>query len=49
VRPPDCPFESALFAAESGTCWTGHNAVMSCVSEVPLVQDTMQSCLVSVS
>jgi len=26
VCPPDCPFESALAVAGSGTCWTGHNA-----------------------
>jgi hypothetical protein len=48
VRPQDCPFESALAAAGSGTCWTGHNAVISSVSEVPLGQEIMQSCLVSV-
>jgi hypothetical protein len=32
VHPPDCPFESALAAAGSGTCQTGHNAVMASVS-----------------
>jgi hypothetical protein len=33
-RPPDCPFESALAAAASGICQTGHNAVMTNVSVV---------------
>ena len=48
VRPPDCPFESALAAAGSGTCQTGYNAVMASVSVIPVGQDTMQSWLVSV-
>jgi hypothetical protein len=48
VRPPDCPFESALAAAGSGTCQTGHNAVMASDSMVPVRQDTMQSWLVTV-
>ena len=48
VRPPDCPFESALAAAGSGTCRTGHNAVMATDSVVPVRQDTMQSWLVTV-
>jgi len=49
VRPPDCPFESALAAAGSGTCQTGYNAVMASVSVIPGGQDTMQSWVVSVS
>jgi hypothetical protein len=32
VRPPDCPFESALAAAGSGTCQTGHKAATASVS-----------------
>jgi hypothetical protein len=42
VCPQDCPFESALFAVGSGTCWTGHNSVMSSVSKIPVRQNTMQ-------
>ena len=48
VHPPDCPFESALAAAGSGTCRTEHNAVTASVSVVPVRQDTMKSWLVSV-
>ena len=48
VHPPDCLFESALAAAGSGTCRTGHNEVMASVSVVPAGQDTMQYWLVSV-
>jgi hypothetical protein len=48
LHPPDCPFESALVAAGSGTCQTGHNAFMASVSVIPAGQDTMQSWLVSV-
>ena len=42
VHPPDCPFESALAAAGSGTCRTGHNAVMASVRVEPAGQHTMQ-------
>ena len=48
VHPPDCPFESALAAAGSGTCQTRHNAVMASISVVPAEQHAMQSWLVSV-
>jgi hypothetical protein len=48
VHPPDCPFESALAGAGSGTCRTEHNAVMVNVTVVPVQQDTMQSWPVSV-
>ena len=48
VHLPDCPFESALAAAGSGTCQAEHNAVVASVSVVPVRQDTMQSWLVSV-
>jgi len=48
VHPPDCPFESALAAAGSGTCQTGHNEVMASVSVVHARQGTMQTWLVSV-
>ena len=48
VHPLDCPFESALAAARSGTCWIGHSAVMASVSVVPAEQGTKQSWLVSV-
>ena len=48
VHLPACPFESALAAARSGTCQTGHNEVMASVSVLTVSQDTMQSWLVSV-
>ena len=48
VYPPDCPYESALAAAGSGTCQARQNAVMVSVSVVPVRQDTMQLWLVSV-